>query len=123
MKLIKKQNLTWFERFTYQKAVPLTEKDFHQPRTQFQIVRFSPRSSIGEHWHKKTCELFFVESGRGTAVINEKNINLTSGDILLCEPGDHHAFNNPNDEDLVLLDFKINTRENDLFWPTSTETG
>lgn len=99
--------------------MPLTEKDFNQPGTQFQIVRFPPRASIGEHWHKKTCELFFVESGCGFAVINKQKIDLAPGDILLCEPGDHHAFNNPNDEDLVLLDFKINAGEDDIFWLTN----
>ena len=29
---------------------------------------------------------------------------------------DHHAFTNTEDEDLVLLDFKINAEENDLFF-------
>ncbi|MBI4427310.1 MAG: cupin domain-containing protein [Candidatus Magasanikbacteria bacterium] len=120
MKLIKKENLAWFDRFTYRKAVPFMEKDFNQPGTQFQIVCFPSHSSIGEHWHKKTRELFFVESGRGTAVINAENIDLTPGDILLCEPGDHHAFSNTSNEDLVLLDFKINAREDDIFWQTQS---
>ena len=116
MKIIRQKDLSWFDRFTYRKAVPLTEKDFNQPGTQFQIVRFPPHSSIGEHWHEKTCELFFVESGRGFAVINKEKIDLAPGDILLCEPEDHHAFTNTEDEDLVLLDFKINAEENDLFF-------
>lgn len=86
------------------------------PGVKFQIVIFAPGVSIGEHWHKKTSELFFVKSGKGRAIMNGKEIFLESSDSLLCEPGDHHAFVNDGEEDLVLLDFKVNEAEGDIFW-------
>jgi len=121
MKYKKYQDLDWQDRFTYKKNVLFTADDFNVKRVKFQIVCFAPKTSIKDHWHQKTTELFFIKSGRGLAIMNGKEIRLEPGDTLLCEPKDHHAFINDGDEDLILLDFKVNEIDDDIYWPETGE--
>ncbi len=116
MKHKKFQNLNWHDRFSYKKDIVFDADDLKQAGASFQIVHFPPGASIGEHWHKRTTEIFFIKSGRGAAVMNREKIILEPGDCLLCQPGDHHAFINNGLEDLVFLDFKMNAGEEDICW-------
>lgn len=116
MKYKKYKSLDWQDRFTYKKNVLFVADDFNVKGVKFQIVRFAPKTFIKDHWHNQTTELFFVRSGCGLAVMNGEEIRLEPGDSLLCEPKDHHAFINDGGEDLVLLDFKVNEVDNDIYW-------
>ena len=116
MQYKKMSALEWIDRFTYKKNIVFDETSLDCNNATFQIVRFVSHASIGEHWHSKTTELFFVQSGVGIAIINNQEVSLKAGGILLCEKGDHHAFINTGAEDLILLDIKFNADEQDIIW-------
>jgi mannose-6-phosphate isomerase-like protein (cupin superfamily) len=116
MKKGKLSELEWKERYTYTKSVPFTQEDLNCPGTKFQIVRFAPGSSIEPHSHSRTHEIFYIQGGSGTIIMNGKEIPCSADDFFLCRPGDSHAFKNSGNEDLVILIFKTNEVDGDMHW-------
>ncbi len=110
------KNLSWKERYTYAKNVPFTEKDLNCPRTKFQIVKFKPHTSIKPHHHEHVTEIFYIQSGRGLLKLNDQEFRCQPDDFFLCEPGDVHEFVNDIDDEFVILIFKTNEDEKDIYW-------
>ena len=109
--------LTWKNRFTYVKDVPFNEKQLNCKGSKFQVVKFKPGKSIKPHYHKKTYEIFFIESGNGLLRFNNQEFRCKKGDFYLCEPFDKHEFINDTKEDFVILIFKTNEEEDiDIYW-------
>ena len=108
--------LEWSSRFTYLKNVPFGEDDFRSKGAKFQIVKFVPGVSVGKHFHRKTCEIFYVRSGNGLVRINGIELRSSSDDFILCEPGDVHEIINDTGEDFVILISKTNEEEGDICW-------
>ncbi len=108
--------LQWKERYTYLKDVPFDEKDMKCKGAKFQIVKFLPHTSVEPHYHKKTIEIFYVQSGIGIIILNNKEFQCKPGDFFLCEPGDVHEFVNDTDEEFIILIFKTNETEEDIYW-------
>ena len=116
MKKGKISELEFSERFTYLKNIPFDSVALRAKGTKFQVVIFLPNKSIGPHYHKKTCEIFFIYSGEGKIALNNRWNMCRRGDFFLCEPGDMHEFTNTGKENLVVLIFKTNEKEKDIFW-------
>jgi len=116
MKVSSVRHLKWKDRFTYVKDVPFDEKDLHCPGTKFQIVKFKPHTSIKPHHHQKIYEIFYIRSGNGILKLNKKEFRCAPDDFFLCEPGDIHEFINDTDDDFVILIFKTNEEEDDIYW-------
>jgi len=117
MKKGKIPELEWEERFTYRKNVPFGENELRCKGAKFQVVSFAPGKRIAPHYHRKTCEIFFVHSGQGAIVMNNKRFECVSGDFFLCEPSDIHSFENTGDEDFIILVFKTNEGgDKDIFF-------
>ena len=112
----KLSELNWQERYTYVKDIPFNEKDLNCRGSKFQIVKFKPHTSIKPHFHKKTFEIFYIKGGSGILKLNEKEFRCQPDDFFLCEPEDVHEFINDTDEDFIILIFKTNETENDMFW-------
>ncbi len=108
--------LIWKDRYSYVKDVPFDERSLRCAGAKFQIVKFRPHSGIRPHYHKKTCEVFYVQGGRGLIGLNGKKFRCKPDDFFLCEPGDIHEFDNDTDGDFVILIFKTNEGENDIYW-------
>ena len=108
--------LEWSSRFTYLKNVPFGEDDLRAKGAKFQIVKFAPGVSVFKHFHRKTCEIFYVRSGNGLIRINEIELRCSPDDFILCEPGEIHEFINDTEDDFVLLIFKTNEEEGDIHW-------
>lgn len=108
--------LRWTERFTYVKDIPFNEKDLRCKGAKFQIVKFKPHTTIKPHYHKKTSEIFYINNGKGMLKINNKEFRCSANDFFLCEPDDNHEFINDTDEDFVILIFKTNEEDNDIYW-------
>lgn len=109
--------LEFGERFSYLKNVPFNEEDLRCAGSKFQVVKFKPGSEIKPHFHRKTCEVFYIQNGSGLLIINGQEFSCNPGDFFLCEPGDSHAFKNDTKEEFVILIFKTNEpKEPDIFW-------
>jgi len=60
-------------------------------------------SSILEHYHIKTEELYYVISGEGQMVIEGEFRTIGKGDAVVISPGQRHKVSNNGKIDLVML--------------------
>lgn len=60
-------------------------------------------TSIGNHTHNTSCELNYVLSGKGKAICNGDEEELTEGVCHYCPQKSSHSIVNTGTKDLVLL--------------------
>jgi mannose-6-phosphate isomerase-like protein (cupin superfamily) len=77
--------------------------------TQFAEARFAPGEIAGSHTHPDMSEVFLVQSGHGTAVVNGTANQLGPGDCIAIQPGEAHSFENTGHEPWVLVYFGVVT--------------
>ena len=71
-------------------------------------TQLEPGSSIGEHPHPDTDELYLILEGHGTGVINGKSFPVGPGDLFLVKAGESHGLTNGSQAPLVF--FAVLTR-------------
>lgn len=60
-------------------------------------------ASIGNHLHTTSCEINYVVSGKGKAICNCDEEELTEGVCHFCPKGASHSIINTGSKDLVLF--------------------
>jgi len=45
-----------------------------------------------KHYHAQTYEVYLVARGKSTAIVDDQEITLVAGDVLVVEPGEVHTF-------------------------------
>lgn len=117
MKKSSLEELTFKSRYTYFKNVPFSADDLACPGTKFQVVKFKPQTDVKPHYHKKTYEIFYVQSGKGLLRLNDEEYRCKPDDFFLCKPYDVHEFVNDTDQEFTILIFKTNEpEESDMYW-------
>jgi mannose-6-phosphate isomerase-like protein (cupin superfamily) len=66
-------------------------------------IRIEPHQRTSTSYHRVAEEIYLVISGKGTAVLDDVEHVLQTGDFLRLPPGTTHAFVT-GDESLVMLD-------------------
>lgn len=74
---------------------------------QFSQVTFAPGEVVAAHTHADLYEVFFVEKGEGTYIVNGKSNVITKGTCITIEPGELHELVNTGTGELVLTYFNI----------------
>lgn len=75
--------------------------------TQFARSRFAPGQVAGAHAHADMAEVFFVESGTGTIVVDDVATALTPGTCVAVLPHEMHELRNDGAQELVLIYFGV----------------
>ncbi len=75
--------------------------------TYFSKATFPAGEIANLHSHTDMTEVFFIESGEATALVDGKEHTLTAGGCIAIEPHEEHEIQNRGSEDLVLLYFGI----------------
>jgi mannose-6-phosphate isomerase-like protein (cupin superfamily) len=65
------------------------------------IIR--PGEKSRTHYHKKTEEIYYILSGTGKIIINNKSFNIGPGHAILLPLGSHHQIINKGDNDLIFV--------------------
>jgi quercetin dioxygenase-like cupin family protein len=86
------------------------EKDF---RCEHQKLIIDAGSEDVYHYHKVTYEMFTVEEGTPSAMVNGQTIPLARGEAILMEPGDKHRMVNRTTQTAVLIETRFNVCEGD----------
>jgi len=60
----------------------------------------APGSSVGEHSHPDTEELYLILEGRGQGVLDGRRFPVGPGDLFLCKAGHSHGLVNDSDAPL-----------------------
>lgn len=66
----------------------------------------NPNSCLSFQRHRSRSELWFVKSGQGKVIINDKVIDLKRHDYILINQMDWHQLINGNNEDLVIIEIQ-----------------
>ena len=75
--------------------------------TNFSQARFQPGQVAQAHAHTDMHEVFFVESGSGSIVVDGEAIALTPGVCVAVSPHESHEVSNSGTEELVLTYFGL----------------
>ncbi len=57
-------------------------------------ITLEPGSSIGEHPHPETEELYLILEGRGTGYLDGEAFDVGPGDAWVCKAGQTHGLQN-----------------------------
>ena len=57
----------------------------------FNHMRLHPNSAIGFHQHIDDLEIYLITEGNGIYNDNGEEVQVTNGDIMLCNKGEHHG--------------------------------
>jgi len=63
-------------------------------------TELAPGSSVGEHAHPTSEELYLVLEGRGQGVLDGRRFPVAAGDLFLCKAGHSHGMINDSDAPL-----------------------
>jgi mannose-6-phosphate isomerase-like protein (cupin superfamily) len=69
----------------------------------FAKVRLAKGCSIGMHAHEGEDEVFYILSGRGTAIDGGEEHEIGPGDAILTGNGASHSIENTGDADLEFM--------------------
>src|SRR3972149_8033573 len=67
------------------------------------------------HFHNFAYDIFRVQSGTLTVIINGKKITINPGGWIIAEPGENHCIANKSDKDVALQEIRLFVTENDKF--------
>lgn len=71
------------------------------------FMTIPPNCSIGEHEHVKETECYIIQSGKGVAIDNGKECQITAGDVVLTGNGDIHSVINTSNVPLEIIAFIV----------------
>jgi quercetin dioxygenase-like cupin family protein len=116
MKHIEDSEKIWDDRKGYSKKVFLTEKDLNFEGAHVQQIKIKPHDIAKNHYHKEQTEIFYFLNNNGYFIVNGEKIDIKTGDIIVIEPNDYHEVGNNTNEDFLYMAFKLNYKEDDLYW-------
>lgn len=67
------------------------------------LGRLEPGASIGMHTHDTSCEMIYILSGRGTALIDGGSESVEAGQCHYCPKGSTHSLVNSGSEELTFF--------------------
>jgi quercetin dioxygenase-like cupin family protein len=70
---------------------------------RFMRGKLEPGSSIGMHEHSDSCEVLYVISGVGTAIMDGVEETVCAGEYHYCPKGHAHTLINRGVEDLIFF--------------------
>jgi mannose-6-phosphate isomerase-like protein (cupin superfamily) len=77
--------------------------------TNFTKAVFPPGEIAYAHSHHDMTEIFFIESGEGVILVNERSIPLEAGICVTVEPNEIHELKNTGSIDMAVIYFGIKT--------------
>lgn len=112
MRTLRASEAVWEEGIGYEKRIRLDGIDL--PFSYMQEVRFDRGIGVPPHRHERQTEVFYFLSP-GTLLINGEMLEMSAGDIVVCEPGDVHEVPQPG-VPFALLVIKVGFEGEDTVW-------
>lgn len=116
MKFIQSKSQTWDDRQWYSKKIFLTDMELWTPGAHVQEVKIKPGETAKNHYHKIQTEVFYFLNDNGYFIVNGEKVPAKPGDIIMIEPWDMHEVVNNTDKDFLYVAFKLNYKQEDLYW-------
>lgn len=77
--------------------------DFHGAGRLFSYTVLEPGCTVGYHRHDVDFEAYYILKGHGSYNDNGDVYEVGPGDFLLCRPGESHALENGNKENIEYI--------------------
>jgi len=74
---------------------------------QFSCAIFPVGECAPAHTHDDMAEVFFILSGSGEIIINNRTTHIKQNDCILVEPGETHELKNTGNIDMTVIYFGI----------------
>ncbi|MFI5782800.1 cupin domain-containing protein [Nocardia sp. NPDC051570] len=81
--------------------------DLHGDWEAIEWAALPPNGISGEHVHTRTEELYFIVSGAGIMIIDEREYPVRSGDLILNGLGTRHGLRNVGSETLTWIVIEV----------------
>ncbi|AEE14015.1 Cupin 2 conserved barrel domain protein [Thermodesulfobium narugense DSM 14796] len=81
----------------------LSLEEFKGKGRMFAHNFLKPGSTIGLHTHKGDFEIYYILNGEGIFVDNDKEVQVSKGDVLITYDGESHSLKNTGDKDIEFL--------------------
>jgi len=115
MKYIKSGSGTTVLGENYKKEVLLRDIDLVSPNAIAQLIIIEPRTTVKDHYHKKSTEIFYFLNGSVIFKIDDTETICSPGDLLVCEQNEMHEIRNESDTEARYLAVKTQV-DDDTFW-------
>ncbi len=69
----------------------------------FSVLTFEPGAGLGVHDHVDNFEIYYILSGKATAIDDGKEVEVFPGDVIYTADGASHSITNTGDSDMVML--------------------
>ncbi len=105
----------WIDRKSYRKRI-LTHGELGE-HTLVQLVQIPAGERVGEHYHKRQTEFYYILRGEARLRIGDEVHEAERGDAFVCFAGEVHSVDNTNGEEAFeLLVLKLNYHGEDSVW-------
>ena len=71
-------------------------------KSQLVVMDIKAGESIGREIHENVEQTLFILSGEGTAILDDAEIGITAGDVIVVSPGTEHDFVNNGAESMKI---------------------
>ncbi|XOU94928.1 MAG: cupin domain-containing protein [Candidatus Kerfeldbacteria bacterium] len=113
MKIIRAEAKDWQEGADYFKKILLDATDLKAGNFLIQEIRMKSGVRAKIHHHDNQTELFYLINNNGYFIVNNENIRLEVGDILLVNVGEKHTVANESGEEFKFLAMKLSYDKDD----------
>lgn len=84
----------------------ILEKEFQSHISFFDYTILPPGTTIGFHKHVDSEEVYFILKGKGMMRVDNEEVEVSDGDVILNPSGSSHGLKNHSAQDLEILVFE-----------------
>ena len=85
------------------KEALITAEQMGEHCTMFHKVTIPVGCALGYHEHHGNTEAYYMLTGKGLYLDNDKEYEIEAGDVVFCEEGNGHGLTNTGDEDITFV--------------------
>ena len=101
----------WVKGKSYQKRILIEE--LKEKINLIEDVIIVPKGEIPCHSHDFTDELFYIINNSAIMIVNNKEFEVSPGDMIYVDKNESHGFRNKSDKEFKMIVFKINFQKGD----------
>ena len=103
----------WIDKKGYSSNILATESELASKGTQIEVVRFFKGKY--KHFHKVKTETFYFLKGKGSLILNGKQIDIFPEKLIVIPPNSIHEWINDSDEPMEAVILKTNNTPEDTY--------
>ena len=101
----------WIKGKSYQKRILI--ENLKKKINLIEDVIIIPKGEIPCHSHEFTDEIFYITENSAIMIVNNKEFEVKTGDMVYVDKNESHGFRNETDEEFKMIMFKINFQKGD----------